>query len=110
MVSRSRIVLDQTIPLNLKNPVRFIGTYVCAGEYTLFAPSDLAFHKFLEKLGGVAEVSQGGVAEVSQGGVAEISQGGVAEISQGGVTEVSQGGVAEVSQGGVAEISQGNVV
>ncbi len=50
---------------------------MCAGEYTLFAPSDLAFHKFLEKLGGVAEVSQGGVAEVSQGGVAEVSEGDI---------------------------------
>jgi hypothetical protein len=48
---------------------------LCAGEYTLFAPSDLAFHKFLEKLGGVAEVSQGGVAEESIRGVAELGLG-----------------------------------
>ncbi len=48
---------------------------MCAGEYTLFAPSDLAFHKFLEKLGGVAEVSQRGVVVESLVGVAELGLG-----------------------------------
>ena len=37
------------------------------GQFTLFAPTDLAFNQFLQKLGGVKEVKYGGKIEAMIG-------------------------------------------
>lgn len=53
---------DLTVMAALLEETQLDRSIDAQGQFTLFAPTDLAFNQFLQKLGGVKEVSQQAVA------------------------------------------------